>query len=195
MAADTADTGGYEEALMRRLPRDPVALDELDRLYRQRIYRFVRPHCGRDTEDVVQVVFLKVWLNAERFQSMIGTVKPWIYTIARNEVVNYLRRNGRVLQDCDTALNQAPAPNTDPDRTLIHSERLSVVKQCLKELQQAGRLSATQDNYLQLLYFEDMRLSQIALTFGVTAAAVRSTVDRAIRYLTDCVGRKGALSR
>lgn len=45
-------------------------------------------------EDVVQDVFLKLWTNAERFDSNRGSLRTWLLTAVRNRSIDYLRGRG-----------------------------------------------------------------------------------------------------
>ncbi len=43
-------------------------------------------------EEVTQEVFLRVWLHADRFDPARGTPRTWIFSIARNLVIDTIRR-------------------------------------------------------------------------------------------------------
>lgn len=59
-----------------------------DALYRYS-YRFLKDTAG--TEDVVQDTFIKVWKSMNSFNEGMK-VKPWIYRIAHNTAIDYLRK-------------------------------------------------------------------------------------------------------
>lgn len=44
-------------------------------------------------EDVTQEVFLKIWHNANTYCKEKGNAKAWIMGIARNESIDYMRKN------------------------------------------------------------------------------------------------------
>jgi RNA polymerase sigma-70 factor (ECF subfamily) len=72
--------------------RDPGAFEQLSARYREEIYRHVLAilHDGSATEDVVQEVFLRVWMHAEQWRAR-GSFKAWLLRIATNLALNHLR--------------------------------------------------------------------------------------------------------
>jgi RNA polymerase sigma-70 factor (ECF subfamily) len=67
--------------------------NEIVREFSERVYwhvrRFVNSH--EDADDLVQDVFLKVWTALPSFRGEAQTY-TWIYRIATNEALNWLRR-------------------------------------------------------------------------------------------------------
>ncbi len=59
-----------------------------DAIYRY-VYRFVRTPAA--AEDIVQETFIKVWKYSTRFKAGM-TFKPWLYRIAHNTAIDYLRK-------------------------------------------------------------------------------------------------------
>ena len=47
--------------------------------------------CMRSSEDILQNVFLKIWLNIEQYKIGKGSLFTWMITVARNESIDYLR--------------------------------------------------------------------------------------------------------
>ena len=42
-------------------------------------------------EEIVQDVFLQLWRSADRFQISRGPLEPWLFTMARNRALDFLR--------------------------------------------------------------------------------------------------------
>ena len=72
---------------------DHQAFEYLFTRYREAIRRLFEQRLGdRDTaEDLVQETFIKVYLHLKNYSSAF-TFGQWVYTIARNTLVDYLRR-------------------------------------------------------------------------------------------------------
>jgi len=66
--------------------------------------------CMLSAEDILQNVFVKIWLNIEQYQVGRGSLFTWMIRIARNESIDYLRgkhaKSIRVtteIKDCQIA--------------------------------------------------------------------------------------------
>lgn len=47
--------------------------------------------CELTSEEILQNVFLKSWLNIEKYSSEKGSLFTWMYSITRHEIIDYLR--------------------------------------------------------------------------------------------------------
>lgn len=61
--------------------------------YYEKVAHYVRSHVGdpNDREDVTQTVFLKVYGKLDSFDERKASISTWIYTIAKNTVIDYYR--------------------------------------------------------------------------------------------------------
>ncbi len=75
------------------LAGDEESLEVLVSTYLKPIYSFVYKNVGKedDSEDITQEVFVKVWKNLKKFDST-KKFKPWIFQIAKNTSIDYLRK-------------------------------------------------------------------------------------------------------
>jgi len=82
----------------RTLRGDPVAFSEVYRRYQKRIYGFcLARSLDPDTAaDATQEVFMKL-LRAE--PGSIENPRAWLFTVARNVVIDVIRRRGRTPED------------------------------------------------------------------------------------------------
>ena len=82
-----------KDIIFRLKQGDKSAFNQLFERYHRRIYLFcLHYHYGKEeAEEIVQEVFLKLWLNRNSIDSS-GNVQSFIYTIARNLIFNNLKR-------------------------------------------------------------------------------------------------------
>lgn len=66
---------------------------QIVRDYSERVWWHVRRfvNCHEDADDLVQDVFLKIWQSLPSFREEAG-IYTWVYRIATNEALNWLRR-------------------------------------------------------------------------------------------------------
>lgn len=72
---------------------DSEAFAQLYDAYVERVYRYIyfRVSEDSDTEDLVSQVFLKAWENLGRYKAGSSPFIAWLYTIARNLVIDHYR--------------------------------------------------------------------------------------------------------
>jgi RNA polymerase sigma-70 factor (ECF subfamily) len=77
----------------RILRRDDSALEMLYDRYGRPVYALVLRISRQpaSAEEIVQDVFLQVWRNADRYQNSRGPLGPWLFTVARNRALDFLR--------------------------------------------------------------------------------------------------------
>ena len=83
----------HPEGIIHRLKQDDkTAVDDLFAFYYPRLYQFSKSILKMESEieDVLQEVFLKIWLNRHKIQHT-ETFNAYIYTITKHEVLNLIR--------------------------------------------------------------------------------------------------------
>src|SRR5919106_1051645 len=82
--------------LMERLQADATgeALRELYRAYAGELLGFALNGLGERgaAEEIVQEVFTRAWRHAERYDPARGSVRTWLYQIARHAIIDMRRR-------------------------------------------------------------------------------------------------------
>ena len=75
------------------------AFDKLYERYFERIYRFVyyKTMHKQIAQDITSETFIKALDNIKSFRKKKGSFMAWIYSIARNNVINYYRKSSRAL--------------------------------------------------------------------------------------------------
>ena len=92
MAEDNKNN--IESKLIRDLIRgDSLAFDELYGHYYNKVYSFSNKYLQnkQDAEEIVQVVFIKVWENRDKLKE-IRNLNAWLFTITFNEIRKIFRK-------------------------------------------------------------------------------------------------------
>lgn len=152
------------------------AFDELFHRYRARVYGYLfkKVKDPRSVEDLFQATFLNLHRSREHYQK--GRLfSAWLFTICRNAVIDFRRKESRGVQITDQDPNDLTIPieTSDPKSDNL-KEVLSLVSEKQREL-------------LKYRYEEELEFEEIAASMNTTAANVRQMISRTIRKIKKAV--------
>jgi RNA polymerase sigma-70 factor (ECF subfamily) len=165
-----------DECIARAQRGDAAAFSKLMARYQDRIYRFLvrLTRSQDDALELTQETFLSAYQALARWRPD-ARFTTWLFRIARNQAIDWLRRNRRVefvALDEEQDLRVAdPAPT--PDATLQTVQRLRALERAL------ARLSTEHREILLLREIEDMSYDDIADVLDISLGAVKSRIARA----------------
>ncbi|CAH0991223.1 ECF RNA polymerase sigma factor RpoE [Sinobacterium norvegicum] len=84
--------------------QDEQAFSQLFDIFAPKIRAFslaAQPGASMVADELVQDVMLKIWNKAHLYQPKKAAASTWIFTLARNARIDYLRKNGRYSSDID----------------------------------------------------------------------------------------------
>ncbi|MEU5692070.1 sigma-70 family RNA polymerase sigma factor [Actinosynnema sp. NPDC020468] len=187
MAPHLTTGGGAVTALADRAPSagGGAFLDALHHEHRPALLRFTRrllPGDPHRAEDVVQECMFRAWRNAELLSDSRTSVRSWLFTVARNVIVDWVRRdNARPVEFGDEDFDLLPGGADFADE---------VVERCVVE-QGLARLSPTQRQALEQVYRLDLTRQRAAATIGVPIGTVKSRVHHARTAMTQALACHG----
>jgi RNA polymerase sigma-70 factor (ECF subfamily) len=152
--------------------------------YQKRIYYFIRTqlHNHDDSDDVVQEVFVKVWLNLHSFRGECLLIH-WIYRIAANEVYRFVRNKKRKFNyEFLEESNELTLP--DPGVT-ISGEK---AQQYLQEAIQL--LPARQQQVFHLRYYDEMPYQEMSIVLETSVGALKASYFHAARKVEEYLRSK-----
>lgn len=158
-------------------------LDELVREHRTPLFRHVLWLCGGDkhvAEDIVQETLLRLWQHPEALTTKHESIRPWLFTVARNLVIDHQRRRARTGEVYDAAMDRA---QTDP--------RIDASLQAHDMLVALSRLSEEHRTVLVDTYYRGRRLADTAVALGVPLGTVKSRIYYALRALRSVTEQLG----
>ncbi len=174
-----------EAALVRRAKSgDSEAFTRLYDGYVERIYRYVYFRVSDDTatEDIVSQVFLKAWQNLDRYKIGPAPFIAWLYTIARNIVIDHYRSKREYVP-----LEQAatlPADMQSPDDEAQLRFDLEAMRDALQSL------SADQKQVLILKYIAGLPNETIAKIMNKQEGTIRGLQMRGLQVLAKHMHQK-----
>lgn len=167
-----------DETLLKDLStaRGEEAARRLYRTYGGDLYGFAYNRLGDRglAEEVVQEVFTRVWRNADAYEASKGSVRTWLYGIARNAVVDCERHRSRRLPVAQFERDDAFDPIDEPiERALVRWQ-----------LQKAfDGLTPDHREILRLGHFGGMSVKDIAAATGLAPGTIKSRTYYAMQSL------------
>ena len=169
-------------AIARGLKRqDPELLDHLIELYQHRLLRFLLFLTGKRevAEDLFQETWMRVLLRGAQYNGK-ARFDTWLFTIARNLVIDLSRKRTMVSLDemSDSSEDDRPfeiaMDGPSPLEQFQAREDSAEVAEVLLKLEPSSR------EVLVLRFYEEMSLEEIA---GVTKAPLSTVKSRLYRGL------------
>lgn len=141
----------------------------------KKIFHLCYGYTGDDdaANDLLQETFLKVWQNLDKFrnQAMIST---WIYRIAVNTCLTYLRSEKRQAKDELTPV----MADTIQEEFSEKNARVALLYKCISKLEESERIIIT-------MVLDEVPYAQIADVSGISEGNLRVKIHRIKQKLTD----------
>ena len=141
----------------------------------QGMLRYIR-RCGGGncSEDLLQETFVRALEKPERVGNA-RSPRAWLYGIARNVVLEFLRRQSRTAE----LTIDPPAPSEPED-----DYRIIQVKSAM------AKLPHEQHETLRLRLDSELSYEEIAVALDIPVGTVRSRLHHAVRKLRAAIGSK-----
>src|ERR1700689_2729085 len=182
VAAKQRDDAHFRE---RTAPGHKRAMKVLDARPHVQTYRFLLRLVGDEAhaEDLVSEVFFDVWRNAHQFQGN-SRVSTWILAIARFKALSALRRRKDDELDEDQAA-AIPDMADNPEIAVQKKDRVAIMRQCL------SHLSLVHREIIDLAYYQDKPINEVAEILGVPENTVKTRMFHARRRLSELLAQHG----
>ena len=156
--------------------RDRAAFAALFRHFAPRLKSYLMKSGANATkaEDCVQDVMATVWHKAAQFDPERAAVSTWVYTIARNRMIDMLRRERRPEPEAMPWNEDA-----EPDQADVYAaaEDSRILSAALAELPEKQR------HLIQRAFYGDLSHSEIALETGLPLGTIKSRIRLALDRL------------
>jgi RNA polymerase sigma-70 factor (ECF subfamily) len=154
--------------------------------YVDRVFRTVRGvvRSDADAEDITQDAMLTVLTSLHRYTPRPdASFAAWVMTVALNTIRRRFRRRRPELTATGD-LPDLPGDEVDPDEDLDRARRRHALLAALAELPERER------TIVSLRYGAELNATEIGVTFGMSAAAVRKLLERTRTRLEDRLADK-----
>lgn len=185
-SATQARTQSPDEALLARIAAgDKAAMQTLYLREKLRVYRFVLRIVRNPTvaEDLLSDVFLEVWNKAGAFEGR-SALSTWILGIARFKALSALRRKAGVELD-ETIVATLRDPSEDPEDMVSKQDTGDALRRAI------GQLSAKHAEIIDLVYYHEKSVAEVAQVVGIPENTVRTRMFFARKRLAEILKTEG----
>jgi RNA polymerase sigma-70 factor (ECF subfamily) len=175
-----------DEVLIARIAGgDRLAMQVLFARHHVRVYRFVLRLVRNEAtaEDLISEVFLDVWRQAGKFEGR-SAVTTWMLSIARFKALSQLRRRPEEELDDETA-ERIEDQSDDPETALAKKDKSAQLRQCLTAL------SAEHREIIDLVYYHEKSVEEVAGIVGIPEATVKTRMFYARKKLSELLKEQG----
>jgi RNA polymerase sigma-70 factor (ECF subfamily) len=167
---------------------DPDSLEDLMKIHGNRVVGLLFNIVGdvQTAESLAQEAFFKAFRSMDRFRD--GTnLKVWLFTIARNTALDYLRRkkNTRVSPVDLAEVPEPVEPRDGPSAGLQKKEESERTREAIKALPAGER------EIVHLRIYEGLTWDAISDALEVPEATARARMNRALGRLRGVLGASG----
>ena len=175
-----------DEVLIARIAGgDRLAMQVLFARHHVRVYRFVLRLVRNEAtaEDLISDVFLDIWRQAGKFEGR-SQVSTWMLSIARFKALSVLRKRPEEELDEETA-ERIEDQSDDPETTLAKKDKGALLRQCLTAL------SAEHREIIDLVYYHEKSVEEVAGIVGIPEATVKTRMFYARKKLSELLKEQG----
>ena len=164
---------------------DRNAMHDLFVRHKTRVFRFLLRVVGdaAAAEDVLNEVFIEVWRHAGQFEAR-SKVSTWMLAIAHFKAAAWRRRRTSDQLD-DTAAESIKDQSDDPEIVVQKQGSSVVIRECLQRLSPAHR------TILDLIYYHEQSIAEVARIIGVPENTVKTRAYYARKCVAQLLAERG----
>jgi RNA polymerase sigma-70 factor (ECF subfamily) len=129
-------------------------------------------------EDITQESFVKAFFSLSKLQNP-GSFKSWLFRIANNNTLDYLRKKKIQTVDVDEQVRESYVDNASPEQGAVASSRTKHIREAL------DRLKPDQRNILVMCDLQGLSYQEIAEALDIPFGTVQSRIFYARKKLKD----------
>ncbi len=163
---------------------DTGAFDVIFHHYSKRIYQIAIGLLKDEAlaEDIVQDVFLKLWLKRENVDPEL-TFDNYIFTVTYNTIHNVIKRHSIKTRKVARLLQEAPEFTDDTDADLVYNELSELASKVIE------KLPPKRKTVYKLSRQEGMKIREIAEKLNISKRTAENHLARALKYLKEELSR------
>lgn len=128
-------------------------------------------------EELAQEIMLIVWRRAESYDPSKAAASTWLFTIARNRRIDYLRGNSRIEVELDDEMLEVD------NNEATQEDKVNLAQQSAELLNAMSKLPQEQQQVLHLSYFRGQSHGAIAEWLSLPVGTVKSRIRLAMQSI------------
>lgn len=158
------------------------ALDLLVARYQKRLYWHIRKIviCHDDADDVLQNTFIKIWKALDDFREE-SALFTWIYRIATNEALAFLRSKQKRLTSSIHPIEHMLAKSLETDRYFSGNEVQLKLQQAILSLPEKQRL------VFNMRYYDEMPYEEMSQILDTSVGALKASYHIAAKKIESLI--------
>jgi len=149
--------------------------------YQDKVIRFISLYVKnyQECEELASDVFLSLWTNRDKIDE-IANLENYIFIIARNKALNYLRKHKVETIDFESfSIDAFQNTETTPESIFINRELLDTLNSAINELPHKTKLA------FHLVREDKMKYKDAAKVLGVSIRTIEKQVASAVAKLKE----------
>ena len=170
----------------RYLDGDDAGLTDIIRLYKDGLTLYINGYTDNifTAEDLMEETFFKLATRKPHFSGR-SSFKTWLYTIARNVTLDYIRKDSRTVGVPIDDLSNFIAEESDVEREYLIKEQKIFLHRVMRELK------PEYFQVLYLVYFEEFTNKEIAKIMKKNKRQIENLIYRAKNTLKSELEKEG----
>ncbi len=124
-------------------------------------------------QDLLQETFITIWNKSNQFNPEKGKFYTWSYRIAKNKVLNFMRKKNMLIQTDDFSVYE------NEEDTILESERFFKLEGAITKLQLHHKKA------IDLVYFQGLTHREAHDVMNVPLGTFKSYIRQALKELKD----------
>lgn len=182
-----------DEDLVTRSRHDPAAFEPLVERHAAAVHAYLTRRCGTAADDLLSEVWLAAYAHRSDYDVRRGTVRAWLFGIARNHVLAYWRRAGRHPAAAPAVAHSRESDQgagwDAADERLDAASMTPALRAALRDLPDVER------EVLLLVAWEELTPGEAAQAVGIAPGTVRSRLHRARARMRKALGSAAGPAR
>ena len=166
------------DIIKRLQAKDDQALSILYDKYSGALYSIILKMIKDEdiAQDLLQETFITIWAKSHQYNIEKGRFYTWAYRIARNKVLNFVRKDDKLIQKDDFSVYKV-------------EEEPTVEEYLFVKLKGAiSQLETHHQNAITLVYFNGLTHREAHEVMGVPLGTFKSYIKQALKHLKQIYG-------